>query len=63
MIQNMPKASIMIPVGGMYQEWSCLMDLVEEDTANPRTIGRTCAIFTKGVAGNKTLDEQGGHIV
>ena len=33
MIQNMPKASITIPVGGMYQEWSCLMDLVEEDTA------------------------------
>ena len=29
----MPKASIMIPVGGMYQEWSCLMDLVEEKTA------------------------------
>ncbi len=22
-----------IPAGGMYQEWSCLMDLVEEDTA------------------------------
>ena len=33
MIQNMPKASITIPVGGMYQEWSCLMDLVEVDTA------------------------------
>ena len=33
MIQNMPKASITIPVGGMYQEWSCLMDLVEDDTA------------------------------
>ena len=33
MIQNMPKASITIPAGGMYQEWSCLMDLVEEDTA------------------------------
>ena len=33
MIQNMPKASITIPVGGMYQEWSCLMDLVKEDTA------------------------------
>lgn len=29
----MPKASITIPAGGMYQEWSCLMDLVEEDTA------------------------------
>ena len=29
----MPKASITIPVGGMYQEWSCLMDLVEVDTA------------------------------
>ena len=23
-----------IPVGGMYQEWQNLMDLVEEDTAN-----------------------------
>ena len=33
MILNMPKASITIPVGGMYQEWSCLMDLVEKDTA------------------------------
>ena len=33
MIQNMSKASITIPAGGMYQEWSCLMDLVEEDTA------------------------------
>ena len=39
MIQNMPKASITIPVGGMYQEWSCLMDLAEKDTAKPRTIG------------------------
>ena len=29
----MPKASITIPAGGMYQEWSCLMDLVEEETA------------------------------
>ena len=35
MIQNMPKASITIPVGGMYQEWSYLMDLVEEETAKP----------------------------
>lgn len=25
--------NLTIPVGGMYQEWSCLMDLVEEDTA------------------------------
>lgn len=25
--------SLKIPIGGMYQEWSCLMDLVEEDTA------------------------------
>ena len=25
--------NIKIPAGGMYQEWSCLMDLVEEDTA------------------------------
>ena len=33
MIQNMTKASITIPAGGMYQEWSCLMDLVKEDTA------------------------------
>lgn len=33
MIQNMPKASITIPVGGMYQEWMSLIDLVEEDTA------------------------------
>lgn len=33
MIQNKPKASIPIPVGGMYQEWSCLMDLVEDNTA------------------------------
>ena len=31
MIQNMPKASITIPVGGMYQEWMSLIDLVEED--------------------------------
>ena len=61
MIQDMPKASIPILVGGMYQEWSCLMDLVEEDTAKSRTIGRTCSTFTKGVAGNKTLDEQGGQ--
>ena len=29
----MPKASITIPVGGMYQGWSCLMDLAEKDTA------------------------------
>lgn len=25
--------NLTIPVGGMYQEWSCLMDLVEEETA------------------------------
>ena len=25
--------NLTIPIGGMYQEWSCLMDLVEEDTA------------------------------
>ena len=25
--------NIKIPVGGMYQEWSSLMDLVEENTA------------------------------
>ena len=33
MILNMPKVSITIPVGGMYQEWNYLMDLVEVDTA------------------------------
>ena len=33
MIQNMPKASITIPAGGMYQEWMSLIDLVEEETA------------------------------
>ena len=31
MIQNMPKASIPIPAGGMYQEWSCLSALVKEE--------------------------------
>jgi hypothetical protein len=25
--------NITIPAGGMYQEWCCMMDLVEEDTA------------------------------
>lgn len=25
--------NIKIPAGGLYQEWCCLMDLVEEDTA------------------------------
>ena len=25
--------NLKIPIGGMYQEWSCLMDLVEKDTA------------------------------
>ena len=29
----MNETNITIPVGGMYQEWSCLMDLVEEETA------------------------------
>lgn len=29
----MNERNITIPAGGMYQEWSCLMDLVEEDTA------------------------------
>ena len=29
----MTKANIMIPTGGMYQEWMSLIDLVEEDTA------------------------------
>jgi len=33
MIQDMTRTNITIPAGGMYQEWSCLMDLVEEDTA------------------------------
>ncbi len=33
MIQNMNVRNITIPAGGMYQEWSCLMDLVEEETA------------------------------
>lgn len=42
-----------IPVGEMYQEWSCLMDLVEGDTAKPRTIGRTYATIAKGVAGTQ----------
>ncbi len=55
MVQNMPKASITIPVGGMYQEWSCLMDLVEEDTAKPRAISRTYATLAKGVAETKRL--------
>ena len=35
MIKNMLNANIPIPVGGMYQEWCCLMDFVEEDTAKP----------------------------
>ena len=29
----MNETNIIIPIGGMYQEWNCLMDLVEEDTA------------------------------
>ena len=29
----MNERNITIPAGGMYQEWSCLMDLVEEDMA------------------------------
>ena len=33
MIQDMTRTYILIPAGGMYQKWSCLMDLVEEDTA------------------------------
>jgi hypothetical protein len=33
MIQDMTRTNITIPAGGMYQEWSCLMDLVEEDMA------------------------------
>ena len=53
MIQNMPKACITIPAGGMYQEWSCLVDLAEKDTAKPRTIGRTYATIAKGVAGTQ----------
>jgi len=53
MILNMTKASMPIPAGGMYQEWSCLMDLVKEDTAKPRTIDRTYATIAKGVAGTQ----------
>lgn len=33
MIQEMTRTYLSIPAGGMYQESSCLMDLVEEDTA------------------------------
>lgn len=29
----MDQSSITISAGGMYQEWSCLMDLIEKDTA------------------------------
>lgn len=32
MIQELNN-KIIIPIGGMYQEWMSLMDLVEEDTA------------------------------
>ena len=31
--------NLKIPIGGMYQEWSCLMDLVEEDTAKLFELG------------------------
>lgn len=27
------KRQLSIPIGGMYEEWGCLIDLVEEDTA------------------------------
>jgi len=36
----MPSSSVhadrqlLIPVGGMYEEWGCMMDLVDEETAN-----------------------------
>lgn len=33
MNEIMEKASIKIPIGGMYQEWMSLIDLVEEDIA------------------------------
>ena len=33
MIQDITRTYITIPAGGMCQEWSCLMDLVEEVTA------------------------------
>ena len=33
MIQDITRTYITIPAGGMCQEWSCLMDLVGEDTA------------------------------
>ncbi len=39
MIQNIPKASITIPVDGKCQEWNCLMDFVEEDTAKLFELG------------------------
>jgi hypothetical protein len=32
MIQDITRTYITIPAGGMCQEWSCLMDLVGEDT-------------------------------
>jgi hypothetical protein len=32
-MKNSNVRNIKIPTGGMYQEWSCLMDLVENDTA------------------------------
>ena len=33
MIQDIIRKKITIPVGGMYQEWSSLIDLVEEKNA------------------------------
>lgn len=30
----MNNKSITIPAGGMYQEWMCLINIVDEDTAN-----------------------------
>jgi len=33
-MQKNREINIKIPTGGMFQEWSCLMDLVEKDTAN-----------------------------
>lgn len=28
------KKELKIPMGGMYQEWMCLIDLIEEETVN-----------------------------
>ena len=33
MVKDSKEKIITIPVGGMYEEWGCLIDLVDEDTA------------------------------